>query len=116
LRTVIDDAEGLVLAMMQWLGRSPTPWLVNSETGDLQADECPGGPMFRFLRYDVRLEAEWLAEHLDLKLSAKDLARVREMDNPGSIPLAYEIGRQAAERQVKPEHWIAGPAQASATL
>jgi uncharacterized protein len=116
LRTVIDDAEGLVLAMMQWLGRSPTPWLVNSETGDLQADECPGGPMFRFLRYDVRLEAEWLAEHLDLKLSAKDLARVREMDNPGSIPLAYEIGRQAAERQVKPEHWIAGPARASATL
>jgi len=116
LRTVIDDSEGLVLALMQWLGDSPTPWLVNSEMGDLLADECPGGPMFRFLRYDVRLEVDWLAAHLDMRLSANDLARVREMDNPDTIPLAYEIGREAAEQQVKAEHWIAGPVQASATL
>jgi len=116
LRTVIDDSEGLVLALMQWLGQSPTPWLVNSEVRDLAADECPGGPMFRFMRYDVRLEADWLAEHLDLKLSARDLARVREMDNPDSIPLAYDIGRLAAERQVKAEHWIGSAHHASAAL
>jgi hypothetical protein len=105
LRTVMDDSQGLVLALMQWLGQSPTPWLVNSEIRDLLDDEFPGGPMFRFLRYDVRLEADWLAEHLDLKLSDKDLARVRQMDNPDSIPLAYEIGCKAAERQVRTEHW-----------
>jgi hypothetical protein len=107
LRAVIDDSSGLVLAMMQWFGASPTPWLVNSEIRDLLGDEFPGGPMFRFLRYDVRLEADWLAEHLDLKLNGKDIARVREMDNPDSIPLAYEIGRVAAMRQVKAKHWIA---------
>jgi hypothetical protein len=28
------------------------------------------------------------------------------MDDPGAIPLAYEIGRRAAEQQVKPEHWL----------
>jgi hypothetical protein len=106
LRTIIDDSQGLVLALMQWLGQSPTPWLVNSEMGEL-ADEFPAGPLFRFLRYDVRLEVEWLAEHLDVKLSEKDIARVREMDNPESIPLAYEIGQRAAERQVKAQHWIA---------
>jgi hypothetical protein len=116
LRTVIDDSEGLVLALMQWLGQSPTPWLVNSEIRDLLADEFPGGPMFRFLRYDVRLETDWLVEHLDLKLSAKDLARVREMDNPDSIPLAYQIGREAAERQVRAEHWSGAESHASATL
>ena len=26
LRTIIDDSAGLVLALMQWLGESPTPW------------------------------------------------------------------------------------------
>ena len=116
LRTIIDDSSGLVLALMQWLGTSPTPWLVNSELAAL-AEQFPSGPLFRFLRYDVRLEAEWLDEHLDLTLSDKDLARVREMDNPDSIPLAYEIGCKAAERQVKAEHWSGGAsAGAAATL
>src|SRR5262249_13052943 len=104
LRPVIDDSSGLVLALMQWLGQSPTPWLVNSEIREV-AEQFPAGPLFRFLRYDVRLEADWLAEHLGMKLSDKDVERVREMDNPDSIPLAYQIGREAAERQVKAEHW-----------
>jgi len=108
LRTVMDDSQGLALALMQWFGQSPTPWSVNSEMQDLLHDLFPAGPLFRFLRYDVRLEADWLTEHLGVKLSEKDLARVREMDNPDSIPLAYEIGRLAAERQVKAEHWNGG--------
>ena len=103
----MDDSQGLALALMQWFGESPTPWLVNSEMQDLH-DLFPSGPLFRFLRYDVRLECDWLQEHLDVKLSEKDLARVRAMDNPDSIPLAYDIGRHAAERQVKAEHWNGG--------
>jgi len=95
--------------MMQWMGECATPWRVNSEIDDVR-DVFPGGPLFRFLRYDVRLEPAWLEQNLDLKLSKKDLARVREMDNPDSIPLAYEIGQMAAERQVKPEHWMPGAA------
>jgi hypothetical protein len=108
LRTVMDDSQGLALALMQWFGQSPTPWSVNSEMQDLLHDLFPAGPLFRFLRYDVRLESGWLDEHLGVKLSEKDLARVREMDNPESIPLAYDIGRLAAERQVRPEHWNGG--------
>jgi uncharacterized protein len=104
LRTVMDDSQGLVLALMQWLGESTTPWLVNSEIQDL-AEQFPAGPMFRFLRYDVRLETDWLDEHLGLRLTEKDLARVRAMDNPESIPLAYEIGGRAAEKQVRAKHW-----------
>jgi hypothetical protein len=98
--------------MMQWMGDSPTPWRINSEIQDVH-DAFPGGPLFRFLRYDVRLEADWLSDHLDFKLSPKDIARVREMDNPESIPLAYEIGQRAAERQVRSEHWLAPYADAA---
>ncbi len=108
LMTVMDDSQGLALAMMQWMGRSPTPWVINSEIGDV-SETFPCGPLFRFLRYDVRLEGPWLEQHLKLKLSDADLTRVREMDNPGSIPLAYDIGQRAAELQVKEAHWGDGP-------
>lgn len=110
LRTVMDDSQGLILALMQWFGQSPTPWLVNSEIQDLLHDLFPAGPLFRFLRYDVRLEADWLEQQLGIKLSEKDLACVREMDNPESIPLAYDIGCKAAEQQVKAEHWVSAGA------
>lgn len=107
LLSVMDDTSIHALAMMQWMGDCPTPWRINSEIQDV-SDSFPGGPLFRFLRYDVRLEHAWLEQNLDLKLNAKDLARVRQMDNPDSIPLAYEIGQMAAAQQVKVEHLLAG--------
>ena len=59
-----------------------------------------------------------VARHdVGVALNEKDLARLRAMDNPDSIPLAYEIGRRAAERQVKAEHWNGGAsARASIAL
>jgi hypothetical protein len=104
LMSVMDDTQGLTSALMQWMGQSPTPWVVNSEIGTC-SDGFPTGPLFRFLRYDVRLEADWLERELKLKLSDADVARAREMDNPSSIPIGYDIGRRAAELQVRPEHW-----------
>jgi uncharacterized protein len=101
---LIGDGAALVLALMQLLGECPAPWQINSEVGDLCRDSLPGGKLFRFLRYDAPLERTWLAEHLDLQVSDADVLRVRHMDDHGMIPLAYEIGRRAAERQVKPEH------------
>ena len=107
LLSVMDDTSTHALALMQWMGDCPTPWQINSEIQDAH-DTFPGGPLFRLLRYDVRLEHGWLEQNLNLKLSARDLARVRQMDNPEAIPLAYEIGQMAAEQQVKAEHLLAG--------
>ena len=70
----------------------------------------PAGRCFGSCATTCGWKPGWLEQNLDLKLSEKDLARVREMDNPESIPLAYDIGRMAAERQVKPEHWVTGAA------
>jgi hypothetical protein len=62
--------------------------------------------MFRFLRYDVRLEAEWLEARLGLKIAQKDIDRYRCMDDPAIIPNIYEIAKLAAEQQVKLEHLL----------
>jgi len=63
--------------------------------------------MFRFLRYDVRLEQDWLARELGRDVTEENVRRYRSMDDPGIVHELYEIGRVAALRQVKNEHWLA---------
>ena len=104
LISLMTDAEVLVLALMQWMGECPAPWQINSEVGTLASDLPPGGKMFRFLRYDVRLEKDWLARELNYNVSDDTLARLRGMDDPAAVQELYEIGRRAAEKQVKLEH------------
>jgi predicted acylesterase/phospholipase RssA len=106
LMSLMTDAEVLVLTLMQWMGECPAPWQINSEIGTLAKVVPPGGKMFRFLRYDVRLEKEWLARELNYHVSDQLLDRLRGMDDPGTVQNLYEIGRIAAEKQVKVEHLI----------
>jgi hypothetical protein len=103
--SLMTDAEMLVLTLMQWMGECPAPWQINSEIGTLANVPPPGGKMFRFLRYDVRLEKEWLARELDYHVSDEMIERLRGMDDPSLVDRLYEIGQLAAAKQVKPEHF-----------
>jgi len=106
LMSLMTDAETLTLAQMQWMGECLTQWTINSEVGSL-CDQVPqGGKMFRFMRYDVKLETDWLREELGVNVSEKDAERYRGMDNPAVVDEIYEIGKLAAAKQVKPEHWL----------
>ncbi len=115
LMSLMSDAERLVLMQMQWLGECPAAWEINSEIGDLAGEAPPGGKMFRFLRYDLRLEREWLRQRLDVDLDEREIELYRCMDEPDIIPKVYELGQRAAEQQVKLEHWVDGAAAADAT-
>jgi predicted acylesterase/phospholipase RssA len=106
LISLMNDAGMLVLATMQWMGECPAPWPINSEVGTLAGDAPPGGKMFRFLRYDVRLEKEWLERELNYTVSDELLERLRGMDDPKVVHQLYEIGGLAAAKQVKTEHLI----------
>jgi hypothetical protein len=106
LMSLMTDAEMLILAQMQWLGECPQPWPINSEIGTLTGDGPPGGKLFRFLRYDVRLEGDWLKNELGLAIAQKDIERYRCMDDPGIVHDIYGIAKTAAERQIKLEHLL----------
>jgi hypothetical protein len=93
---------------MQWFGECLAPWQINSEVGTLADDVLPGGKLFRFLRYDVRLEQEWLRSELGITLSDREVQRLRAMDDPSTVHELYEIGKIAADRTVKAEHWTSG--------
>jgi len=104
LAGIITDSQNQALALLQWLGECPQPWAVDSEIGTLAADTPAGGPLFKFVRYDVQLERAWLKDVLGITIGDKELDLLRAMDNPASIRLGYEIGRRAAADQVKLEH------------
>jgi hypothetical protein len=106
LMSLMTDAETMTLAQMQWMGECLTPWRINSEIGTLSDQVPQGGKMFRFMRYDVKLEPDWLREELDVKISEAEAARYRGMDNPAIVDDIYEIAKLAAIKQVKPEHWL----------
>jgi hypothetical protein len=105
LRSLMHDTQNDALMLMQWLGEPLTPWRINREVGTLAGESLPGGRLFKFVRYDARLEMDWLAENFDRPMSKKELTKLREMSDPANIELAYEIGRQAARKQVRPEHF-----------
>lgn len=106
LMSLMTDAETMTLAQMQWMGECLTEWKINSEVGSLAKEVPQGGKMFRFTRYDVKLDTKWLREELDVRVSESDVERYRGMDNPAIVNDIYEIARRAAEKQVKAEHWL----------
>jgi hypothetical protein len=99
---------------MQYLGQTLTPWWINSEVGTLANDMPPDGNLFRYLRYDVRLELPWIEEHMGAEVKAAfgreltelDVIRMRSMDDPTIVEGIYTLAKIAAEKQVKAEHWI----------
>jgi hypothetical protein len=105
LSSLVTDAEMQVLMLMQWMGECPSPWQINSEMGDLGNDAPPGGNLFRFLRYDVKLEKDWLERELNCRVNDDLLERLRGMDDVRLVHDLYKIGCIAAEKQVRAEHF-----------
>jgi hypothetical protein len=106
LLSMMSDTQNQALAQMQWLGECPDPWPINSEIGDLGSEQPPGSRWFRFMRYDIRLEQDWLRAHLDQDLSEEAVLSYRNMDDPDIIQGIYELAVEAAQRQVKLEHFF----------
>jgi hypothetical protein len=97
--------QQLTLLLMSLMGLCPTPWRINDEIGNLGEVPAPLGALFRFLRYDVELEDDWLRDTIDVSVDPDTLRRAQRLDDAGSMLFLEEIGRRAAKKQVLPEHW-----------
>lgn len=114
LMSLMNDIQTFALMQMQYLGKCLTPWWINSEVGALEDETPASGKMFRFVRYDVKLELEWIEKELGAKadavlgrqLTQTDVTRWRSMDDPTIIEEIYKLAQIAAEEQVKAEHWV----------
>ena len=104
LMTLVSDGSTQALTLMQILGRTHTPWTINTEVGDLRGVLLGSEPLFTFERYDVVLERDWLRDELGLSFEESRIEELREMDRPENVPFLYEIGQAAAEKFMKPQH------------
>jgi hypothetical protein len=104
LQSLMDDCELINHATLQWLTNCLTPWLVDRAVGDMKLDSEAGPQLATYVRYNVRLEGDWLKSELGLEFALDKIEQIRKMDDPSNLSDLAELGRLAAEKQVKPEH------------
>jgi Patatin-like phospholipase len=105
LLSTIGTAGDLVETLMQWFSEPKAARAIDSEIGALAGELIGGQLLLSYQRYNVSLTHDWLERHLDLDLSAHRITEVRALDNAKAVPLAYEIGRRAAEAFVRADHF-----------
>ncbi|MCX2933721.1 patatin-like phospholipase family protein [Mycobacterium sp. CVI_P3] len=104
--SIMQDANWQGQALLQWMGRSPTAWTIDSEIGDLRADSLGNGPdLLSYLRYEVALQPDWLRDTLGVELSARQCEALYSMDEPANVAELTRLGRSAAQIQVRPDHF-----------
>ena len=101
---LLDDANWNNQIILQFLSNTPTPWLVDREIGDLSDDLLTPEPLLSYLRYNVRLEGNYMNK-LGLSHFTPDLDKIREMSEADMRFKMAEIGDKGAEMQVKPDHF-----------
>jgi hypothetical protein len=100
LRSMMSDNDTLVLMMMQTLGRCQTPWSINSEIGNLCGVCIAPEPLFTFRRYDLLLEHQWLKDELGIDMTARQLARIRDITSLSTMESIYSMASAVAEKQI----------------
>lgn len=105
--SIMGDADALNQTLLQAWSQSPTARHIDSEIGDLSEDGLGSEPLLTYQRYTVELDSGWLARHLDYVADDASIARLRAMDNARGTALLADVGRHAAARQVRPEHFPA---------
>jgi len=103
---LMEDSNWLNQLLLQLLSRSPTPWHIDSEVGDLSDDLLTSEPAFTYLRYDALLDTVGLKE-LDLDDLVPKQAHLRDLAASDSLDDLARIGARSAEHQVRAEHFPA---------
>lgn len=100
----MTDANYYNQLIMQILSDSPTATEIDSEIGELKYDSLNGKHALSYLRYNVLYDQKFLRD-LGFKFSRKEISNLSAMDNPKNIATLYEIGKKAAEDQLKKTHF-----------
>lgn len=95
------DATLLNQMVLQFLSRSVTQVEIDREIGNMKKDLLTPEPVLTYLRYNVRLEKNFLN---DLGIENYDLDSLRKMDKAENQNKLAEIGAAAAKIYLKEEH------------
>ena len=101
---LMEDAKWQTQLLLQYLSKTPTPWEIDREVGDLASDLLTPEPALSYMRYDVWLEANTL-DALGLPELRPKLESLRDLSAAKNRYDLAMIGEQAAKQQVQDEHF-----------
>ena len=104
LEGLLTDNAALVETMMQWMSNSATARVIDGEIGNLAGDLLGGSAQFTYLRYNVELTEQGLAQ-VRPGITPELLARLPEMDSVANLQILQEVGNSAAAHQIEPGHF-----------
>jgi uncharacterized protein len=107
LQSLMDDCSRMNQGMLQWLTNCLTPWQIDRAVQNMEIDSKGGPQLATYARYNVLLEPGWMKTEVGIDQTAAYLAKIAEMDDPANMDQLAEIGRIAAAKQLKPEHFPA---------
>jgi hypothetical protein len=92
---LMEDASAQAQMILQYLGRTPTPWMIDSEVGNLAHDQLGPDPHLTYLRYDAELDGPGL-NALGLSELRPELASLRQMAEGQNVDKLADIGNRAS--------------------
>ena len=105
----MQDASWHNQLILQWMSKSPTAVEIDGEIGDLKDDLLAGTTnnkgLFSYLRYNTWMDEKTLGDLMGEAFSKEQVDNLVEMSNAGNRFKLYDIGKKAAEKQVKEEHF-----------
>lgn len=103
---LMQDASWQNQVILQWLSNSPTACEIDTEMGSLKNDFLGGKPLIKYLRYNFPITQNDLnGLKLGRDFSEADVISLIEMSNANNKELLFEIGKAAAEKEVKQDHF-----------
>jgi hypothetical protein len=107
LLSLMNDCAESVETILRWLSSSPTARNIDSVLKDMGNDLLAERPLLHYLRYNVTFDRDWLAKHLGIAYSQSEVERLKKLNHPGNIQALSDIGKRAAEHQIKGQHFPA---------
>jgi uncharacterized protein len=98
---LMEDASMQNQLLLQYLSRTPTPWKIDAEVGDLSGDLLGAEAALHYLRYDALLEPDAMEEFGFAPEQAEKLRSMSAAENRFDLA---ELGRASAAR-ITPDHF-----------
>jgi Patatin-like phospholipase len=102
---LIEDANVQAQLLLQYLSRTPTPFEIDTEVGNLANDLLTSEPALSYIRYDTRLESKALHSLGIRNLTEQQAVNLRDMSEHENRDLLLSIGRAAAAHHVTSKHF-----------
>ncbi len=102
---LLEDAGRIGEIMLQYLSRTPTGRVIDTELGDLATDLLTEEPLLSYLRYDVKLDPPTLRDYGLARFGGEDIGGLRDMTRADRVEDMMEVGRIAAAHQVEAGHF-----------